>query len=199
MYGYRRGLGSIGYGDYMNACTGGVDTAQCGFDDTSCLAGAQNVVNACDQQYVTDPSSPHNNPNANTLPTQITSNSPIEQAELYAAGGAVNTEGNVIPIAAAPSSCFQQTMTGNWVCQDAAGNVTPAATPTAATSSAPPSSTPATVVSSSAPPASAAASYQSSAPPATSTPTTSTGFDLSSIPWWAWAAAAGAAFFAFNK
>lgn len=197
MYGYRRGLGSIGYGDYMNACTGGVDTAQCGFDDTSCLAGAQNVVNACDQQYVTDPSSPHNNPNANTLPTQITSNSPIEQAELFAAGGAVNTEGNIVPVAA-PQNCFQQTMTGNWVCEDASGNVIPAAA-TPASSSAPPASTPATVVSSSAPPANQTPSYQSSAPPATTTPATSTGFDFSSIPWWAWAAAAGVALFAFKK
>ena len=177
MYGYRRGLG-VDYGGYMGACTGGVDTAQCGFDDTNCLAAAQNVVTACNQQYVTDPNSPHNNPNVSALPSQIVINSPSEMAELYGAGGAVNTEGNIIPVAAPP-------------------------VPAATVAAAPASSTPATVVSSSAPPSSTPATVvSSSAPPASSTAgstTASTGFDFSSIPWWAWAAAAGVAFFALKK
>lgn len=69
-------------------------------------------------------------------------------------------------------------------------------------SSAPPSSTPAIVTQSSAPPASTPAIVtQSSAAPASSngTPAASSGFDLSSIPWWGWLAAAGVAFLAFKK
>jgi hypothetical protein len=68
-------------------------------------------------------------------------------------------------------------------------------------SSAPPSSTPAIVTQSSAPPASSGAIVtQSSAPPSGSAPpASSSSFDLSSIPWWGWLAAAGVAFLALKK
>jgi hypothetical protein len=89
----------------------------------------------------------------------------------------------------------------------------PAPAPTPVVSSAPPPA-PVPAVVSSAPPAIPTPALVSSAPPAFSTPaivssappggsfqvqTQSSGFNLSEIPWWGWAAAAAVALFAFSK
>ena len=94
MYALRRhpgffGLGDIGYSDYMSACTGGGGTGSCSPFDQVCIATQQNVVDACNQQYVTDPTSPHNDPNASTLPAQISPSAPNFDAAVAAAGGSI--------------------------------------------------------------------------------------------------------------
>lgn len=191
------GLGQVGYSDYMGACTGG-GSASCSPFDQVCIANATNIVNACQEQYVSDPTSPHNDPNANTLPSQLTAASPQYDTELAGAGGSVQLveQANNEPLP-------PDTTSGAWWGAPGA-TVAPAAIPTPASSS-PTVVSPNTYVSSAPPvssPASSLNTYVSSTPPASTSATSSaavSGLDLSAIPWWGWVLGAGVAVFAFSK
>jgi hypothetical protein len=199
-YRLRKGLGQDSESDYMSDCTG--PNPNCGPQDTLCVVNWSNTVEACQQQYVTDPNSPHNLVGSTEAPAQLVPGSAAWSAQVAAAGGSEQEAEQAVG-ESVPSGVNSQT----WWSQPgatitASSSAPPASSPATVTqSSAPPSSTPAIVTQSSAPPASSGAIVtQSSAPPSGSAPpASSSGFDLSSIPWWGWLAAAGVAFLALKK
>ena len=102
------------YSVYVSNCEGA--NPDCVPGDQYCISSWQSVVNACDTQYVTDPSSPHNMVNSplSVTPTADVSTSndtPIYEADVTGgtAGGAGGTANNatfasIISSSGAPSS-----------------------------------------------------------------------------------------------
>ena len=204
---YSRRRGMWGLGDYLSDCEG--SNPNCSPMDQVCIANWQNVVDACEQQYVTDPNSPHNNPNASGVTAQLSTSSPQYTAELAAAGGstqlAEQAVGETLPPGTSPAAWWggpgATVAAGPPAAPPPAPTPAPAApapgTPSTAASAAPANAT----VSSSASAAPAGNVYVSSTPAAAGTQagSSSTGFDLSSIPWYLWAGVAAVALFAFSK
>jgi hypothetical protein len=187
-YRLRKGLGQVDYSDYMAACVG--TPANCFPGDDVCVANAQNLVVACEQGY------DHENP-PESLPAPMQPGSAAYNTALAQAGGSVQEVDQSVGEVLNPAVWSQPGATIT-----AMSSAPPASKPATVTqSSAPPSSTPGIVTQSSAPPASSGAIVtQSSAPPSGSAPpASSSSFDLSSIPWWGWLAAAGVAFMALKK
>jgi len=158
------------YNSYMALCMAG-HTASCNPLDQVCIAQQVAVSDICGQDYVTDPNSPHNTttPTAVPTPPDVSSITSLPQAQALATSEAQPTVAGDIPTSVVVSSAV-------------------------------PATTSSTVVSSSAVPSSTSnAVGQSSAVPTSSSSSSTAGFDLSAIPWWGWAAAAGVALVIFNQ
>ena len=171
-----KGLGQAptDYSSYMSLCMAG-HTASCNPLDQVCIAQQVAASDICGQDYLTDPNSPHNTttPSAVPTPPNVSNVTSLPQAQALA------------------ESEYQQPMPGTVI-------------PTTVVSSAPPASTPATVVQSSGAPAPAvtpATVIQSSGASATqqAAAQSSSGFDFSSVPWWAWAGVAALGVFALSQ
>ena len=193
------GLGSITQQQYLDSCEG--PNPNCAIGDAPCIANWQDLVNACENQFATDPLSPHNNSQNPALPGRLIPGTANYQTQLAAAGGS------------APNASIQVANTAvssgygtPWMETPKYAGVTPyagfvaAPAPTQGTKAAPASP----VYQSSAPAPTAPPPYQSSpgtaAPPLDngSTPPP-TGFSLTAIPWWGWAIAAGVGFLAMRR
>lgn len=209
-----RGLGAADYTSYMQACTGGGGSASCNPMDQICIATANNVVDACNAQYVSDPQSPHNLVGGGATPAALVPGTAAYNTAVAKAGGSLQLveqqSGEPVPPGTTPADWWGApgAMIGSSCppLPSCGANSSPIGTgtdangcPTAtcvALPSQPGTAQPAaaqTVMSSSSVPPNVAAqppgvSYQ---PSQNQAPATS-GFDLSSIPTWGWLAAAAA-------
>lgn len=85
-----RAMRSRGIGDansYLDACEG--PEPNCSVYDTNCINDWQNIVSACETQYVSDPNSPHNLVGSSYTPTQLIPGTAAYVAAVGAAGGSV--------------------------------------------------------------------------------------------------------------
>jgi hypothetical protein len=88
----QRGLGqATDWSSYMKACMGQYWGVVCAPTDDPCIANQTNVQDACQNQFLTDPNSPHNTTTPTGTPTAIWG-TPAYTAQLAAAGGSIQLQ-----------------------------------------------------------------------------------------------------------